>query len=468
MTSALETMAGLVMPSGVAWGVAATPEQWADAEAVLAAPGGPRRHWISRARGYSKTEDAAAMSVAVLSHDLVAGDEAWAFARDRDQARILVDRMAGFIRRTPGLSAAFKVETYQVTSLATGARLKAFEADSGSAWGLLPGWVVYDEICQHPSTPAAEGVFEAVSTSLVKHPGSRAVLITTSGDPGHWSRRVFDAAVGSPLWRVAETRGPAPWQDEAELAEEKARLPEPAWRRLFLNEWAAGEDRLLDHEDVRACVTVDGAQEWQPGGRYAVGVDLALRNDRAVVAVGHLEGDVVAIDRLDVFQPTKGLDVDLDRVEGCVMARAREYGAVSVFDPALGFQMIQRLRRMGLRVVEFKFTAQSNSARTLTLLRLIREQRLAIPDDELLIDELVNLRVRETSPGVYRHDHDASKHDDAVTAVSLVAHHLVTGRHRGARFPVPTPDGHRVTAGRLRQHLQDHGIQLPDAEGAVG
>ena len=105
---------------------------------------------------------------------------------------------------------------------------------------------------------------------------------------------------------------------------------------------------------------------------------------------------------------------------------------------------------MGLRVVEFKFTVQSNSARTLTLLRLIREQRLAIPDDELLIDELVNLRVRETSPGVYRHDHDASKHDDAVTAVSLVAHHLVTGRHRGARFPMPAPRGPAAVGGVVR------------------
>lgn len=432
MPEALDTLAALVMPSGSRWGDVASPVQWEDARAVLGSPEGPRRHWISRARGYSKTEDAGAMSLAVLLCDLTAGDDALAFARDKDQARILVDRMAGFVRRTPGLASVFKVDQYVITSLTSGARLRAFEADPGSAWGQLPVWLVFDEICQHPATPAAEEVWEAASSALVKHPSSRAVLITTSGDPGHWSRRVFDDAVASPLWRVSEEHGPAPWQDPAELEEEKRRLPVSSWRRLFLNEWAAGEDRLLDHEDVRACVTVDGDQEWQPGLRYAVGVDLAIRNDRAVVATVHLVDDRVVVDRLDVFKPSKGRDVDLEQVEGCVQARCEEYGAPAVFDPAMAWQMMTRLRRRGLRVVEFTFTAASNSARTLTLLRLVRERRLAIPDHADLVDELVNLRVRETSPGVYRHDHDPSRHDDIATAVSLGAQHLVTGP-RGRR-----------------------------------
>lgn len=422
--SALELLASLVLPSGERWGDEAVSVQWADARAVLAAPGGPRRHWISRARGYSKSEDAAGMTLAVMWCDLAVGDECVGFARDRDQARRLVERMGGFIHRTPGLERLFEVGAYSVTS-AKGVRFQAHEADPGSAWGLLPSWVVFDEVCQHPPTPAAAEVWEAVETSLVKHPSSRAVLISTSGDPGHWSRRVYDTAVASPLWNVSETRGPAPWQDPVELEDMRRSLPTPSWRRLFENEWAAGEDRLLDHEDVRACVTLDGPQERREGRRYAVGVDLALRNDRAVVAVGHIEDDVVEVDSLDVFKPTKRHDVDLERVEACVEGRARQYAAVSVFDPALGQQMMQRLSRRGLRVEEFTFTASSNSARTLTLLRLIREHRLALPDHEDLVDELVNLRVRETSPNVYRHDHSASGHDDIVTAVSLVAHHLL-------------------------------------------
>jgi hypothetical protein len=71
-----------------------------------------------------------------------------------------------------------------------------------------------------------------------------------------------------------------------------------------------------------------------------------------------------------------------------------------VFDPAMGYQMMQRLRRLGVICKEHAFTAASNSRRTLLLLQLVREHRMRLPDDPELVDELLNLRVREVSPGV--------------------------------------------------------------------
>ena len=43
-------------------------------------------------------------------------------------------------------------------------------------------------------------------------------------------------------------------------------------------------------------------------------------------------------------------------------------------------------------------------------------------------DELANVRLRETSPGVYRMDHDPDKHDDQAIALALAlaANHLIT------------------------------------------
>jgi phage FluMu gp28-like protein len=50
----------------------------------------------------------------------------------------------------------------------------------------------------------------------------------------------------------------------------------------------------------------------------------------------------------------------------------------------------------------------------------------ALPDDEELLDELANVRLRESAPGVYRMDHDPDRHDDRAVALALAAHHLVT------------------------------------------
>ena len=57
----------------------------------------------------------------------------------------------------------------------------------------------------------------------------------------------------------------------------------------------------------------------------------------------------------------------------------------------------------------------------MTLHLLFREHRLALPDDPGLLDELTTVRLRESTPGVYRLDHDASGHDDRAVAIGLAA-----------------------------------------------
>lgn len=134
----------------------------------------------------------------------------------------------------------------------------------------------------------------------------------------------------------------------------------------------------------------------------------------------------VVVDCLDVFTPRRGHDVDLGAVEELLVARSRQYGGAPViYDPAGMWQMAQRLAAQHVRTVEHAFTVSSNSRRALLLLQIVREHRLHLPADEELIDEMMNIRVRELGPGQYRTDHDPSRHDDRVTAVSLVALQLL-------------------------------------------
>jgi hypothetical protein len=55
----------------------------------------------------------------------------------------------------------------------------------------------------------------------------------------------------------------------------------------------------------------------------------------------------------------------------------------------------------------------------MTLYGLLRGGLLNLPDDEAPIDELANVRLRETSPGQFRLDHDARRHDDRAVAIAL-------------------------------------------------
>ena len=231
--------------------------------------------------------------------------------------------------------------------------------------GACAFFTTVDEIAQWHTTTPPQRCFEAVSSAAVKVPGSRLVVLTTAGEPSHWSRGVLDHALADPLWRVNEVPGPSHWLDPARLEGERRRLPESSYRRLFLNEWAASEDRLANEDDLAACVDGEAAHETSaPGVRYIVCVDIGLKHDRTVAAVCHAEKlpgsdrPRVVLDRMGVWQGNRLRSVQLSTVEAWIEQASREYNRARIrFDPWQAAGMAQRLKARGLPVEEFTFTA---------------------------------------------------------------------------------------------------------------
>jgi hypothetical protein len=123
----------------------------------------------------------------------------------------------------------------------------------------------------------------------------------------------------------------------------------------------------------------------------------------------------------------------LPEVEETIAQACASFRAALVVDPWQAVGMAQRLRERGVFVDEFTFSQQSVGRLALTLHNLIKNHALAIPDDPDLINELSNVRLRETSPGVYRMDHDSDKHDDRAVCLALAAVWLL-------QLPAPVPD----------------------------
>lgn len=454
--SALDLLASLVLDDGRRWGEAARPWQWADATAVLE---GPRRlAYITRPRGASKTTDLAGVATAALVEQLPPASRSYAVAADRDQAALLVDAVAGFVTRTPGLRAVLKVDAWKVTNLRSGATLEVLAADAAGAFGLLPHLVIVDERAQWKTTPEPERLWRAIFSALPKVKGSRLVILTTAGDPAHPAGRLIKRARESERWYVSELAGPCPWADPDDLAEQREELPEWEYARLHLNQWTASADRLTSAADLAQCVTLDGPLPHDKRWRYAIGVDLATRRDRSVVSVCHAEpisaylpasrsivndraetltGHRIVLDRMMVWAGTRAEPLALSVVENFLVEASERYGRPPVvYDPFQAVGMMQRLTGRGVHAREFTFSAQSVGRLGLTLHNLIRSHTLAIPDDPDLIDELENVRLRESAPGVVRMDHDAGRHDDRAVALALAAHHLLETSHVGSGLPV--------------------------------
>lgn len=128
--AALDLLRAFVLDDGRRWGEVAHPFQVEDAGAVLDdSPGVPRRHYWTRPRGAAKTTDLAGVGCAALLAQLPALSRSYAYAADRDQARLLLESVEGFVRNTPELGSALVVGANGVTASRSGASLTVEPAE---------------------------------------------------------------------------------------------------------------------------------------------------------------------------------------------------------------------------------------------------------------------------------------------------------------------------------------------------
>jgi len=419
-----DVLATLKLEHDVLWIKAAYPWQRDDALAVLE---GERPYgYFTRSRGCSKTVDLSAVTLSFL----LAADgrfRAYWLASDAEQAALAIDTITGFVQRTPALRDHVQVLARRVIVPESGAQLEILPADAAGAWGLTPHLVVADELANWPATTGARRLWEAASSAVAKRSDARLCVLTTPSSPDHWSFKVLQAARASSLWRVSERVGPSPWMSEDRLAEQKARLPPSVYEQLFEGRWVRSEGSFLEPSEVDAAFILDGpanlpADMPDVHGPWVAALDLGVVKDRTVVSIGHVEGEVVVLDRMEVWSPSPDHPVDLGEVEAFILSAHREFRFRRLLaDPWQSLDMCQRLRAQGLEVAEYTFTVASKQRLAATLLSSLRAGNLALYEAEGLREELLALRLVQGSAGQWSFDHKSSGHDDMAVSLSLMA-----------------------------------------------
>jgi len=259
-TAAMSLMAALVLENNHTWGSMAAQFQWEDAEAIFD-PDQPLWSFLTRPRGGSKSTDLAAVLLVWLVCFATPGEHGYVIATDKDQGSFAVlDAISGLVGRTPALQGRVSVQTTKITSK-SGASVEVLSADGASTWGLRPKFLVVDEMAQWPSTRNARNVWSALLSATGKMAGCRLVILTSAGEPSHWSHKVLVTALKSDRWRVNQVAGPLIWADPANLEAQRALLRESEYARLHLNIWTVAEDRLVTAEDLAAAAVLDGPLE---------------------------------------------------------------------------------------------------------------------------------------------------------------------------------------------------------------
>ena len=435
----------LRLEDGRRWLEAAGDFQREDALAVLESP--TPYHFLTRARGSSKTTDQGANALSVL---LTAEERlrCYYLAADADQAALAVDCIGGFVARTPTLAERVDVQSRRVVVPESGASLVVLPADAPGAWGLTPHWVFVDELANWSDGASARRLWEAASSAVAKRADARLVVLTTAGSPDHFAFKVLEHARSSSLWRVSERVGPPPWMDPDRIAEQRQRLPQAVFEQLFLNRWTAAEGSFLDPGLIAAAFVLDGpALERDPrAGGYVAGLDLGVRHDRTVFAIGHRADDQVVLDRMQTWKGSRLRPVDFGEVEDFIVQAHKRFRFHLSADPWQGLDLMQRLRARGVRADEFTFTAASKQRLAGALLSTINSGNLLLYDAEGLRDELTGLRLVQTTAGAWAFDHKSGGHDDRAVALALMTVAALERAGGVMRFSVPTG---RVASGGL-------------------
>jgi hypothetical protein len=416
------------------------------------------RAFLERPRGHSKTTDiavACCWALAFSQRPL----RGYAFAADRDQARLLKDAVSTILRLNPWVGEMIAVEAQRVVVAAKGhpgegSILSIETSDVGSSYGILPDLIVADELCHWQGDGS---LWHSLFSSAAKRSNCLLLTISNAGFCESWQWQVREAARTDDGWYFSRLDGPqASWMTEKRLEEQRRMLPAVAYRRLWLNEWSTGGGDALTEADINAAFR-DGLEPMsgsERGWTFVAGVDLGVSRDASavvVLAVGNQRTPQQGRIRLAaarLWKPTTGKRVDLIDVERTIRELDRQFRLERVaVDPWQAELLAQRLETDSLHrrrqqflpprtnswVAEVPPTAANlRQIASLTIESFV-DRRVQLFDFAPLREDLMKLRVEEKSYGIrLTSPRDGTGHGDTFSAfaVALLVAHEAAGKRR--------------------------------------
>jgi hypothetical protein len=187
-------------------------------------------------------------------------------------------------------------------------------------------------------------------------------------------------------------------------------LPDRAFRQEYLAEFL--EDTGGVFRNVRRLIR-GTLRDPRPGERFFIGVDLAKYMDFTVITVLDERGDLVYFDRFN--------QIDWNLQKDRIRYISKRYPERSCWTARVWRSHLRRLRRDGLNVEGFRFTASSKEQLINNLSMLIEQGKLHYEDIPELINELEIFEYQITPSRNLKMSAPEGYHDDCVISLALAA-----------------------------------------------
>lgn len=395
-------------------------------------------------------------------------------AASRDQATILYDQAAGFVRRSDGLQARVDVKRgyREMRNRRDSGRIRVLAADVDTADGVIPTLALVDELHRHKSA-GLYGVFRdglgprggqmiTISTAGEHEQSALGLMRTaaldlpnTERDGAHVFAATGDRSYVLHEWAlrkeddlddmvVVKGANPASWQTLAALA---ARHDSPSmlpwqWARFACGVWVASEAWWIEGEDWNLLKT---GERLDDGDRITLGFDGSRVGDSTALVACRLDDGLVQL--LAVWEAPDDLprwEVPANQVDVAIADAMERYRVMrGYFDPPLWRSEVDAWAAdFGDKAVSRFETSRSRMMGAVERFRTdVLTERLHHTGDATLTRHVLNCQTREARGGGYwlTKDRPGSKHkiDAAIAAVLAYEARADVIAGGGARSRVP-------------------------------
>lgn len=284
--------------------------------------------------------------------------------------------------------------------------------------GTNPFDVVFDEYAEQ--TPIIwEAIFQPV---LMENQGTATFGFTPKGKNHAW--KIYQMAMNNPLWFVSAKGVKDTTVFKKEELEEIARNTPQA---LFAQEYEIAFNEAAGAFFRRITNNLYDKEQQQPEyGDFQLGVDLAKYQDFTVITPFNLN-------TFRAYPQDRFNQIDWNLQKARIEATALRFKArVKIDATGVGDPVVEDLKSRGLNITDgdaIKFTEVTRMNLLNNLAMLLEQDKIQIPNDQGLIDELESFQYSLSPLGKIKVGVPEGLHDDRVFSLALAVW--------GASNPIP-------------------------------
>jgi phage terminase large subunit-like protein len=371
---------------------------------------------------------------------------------------IMFDKILTLIYNNPFLSSSVKRKTHTIIQLSTKSKIIALPCSENLLRGYTANLVIADEAAFIPENVITEIIYPMLSTT-----NGTAILLSTPWDKKHF----FYKAFLNPAYSTHKIQSQEnPLIPTAFLTEMQQNMTTEAYKREYLAEFTQAASSYFPQELIRQCIEhaqkitlepITNTQQQIPKAEYYAGLDLGKLQDHSAIAIIQKDQETLKL----IYTHEFPLETAYTEVIATTTHINTQFHLQKLLidQTGIGEPILEALTEQNIPTEGATLT-QDTKAELLTHLKLtMQQQRLAIPYDKKLCQQINDQQYAYAKGGKLAFSHPPNTHDDQLWALALAAYAARNTQQPQLWVVAKTANTARTKLQNLRQKLANHKTQ---------